>query len=240
MDPSDPMEEGEEASPSPERAQFGEIDANHVKDVGAAVAAGVAAGNVELAGADAETMEMPVDEEERKRQEKVLQEFEMRRKLQALVVPTNDQEVRQRLRALKEPMTLFGEMQMERRDRLRKLLLKALEDGGDLGDAMQGDDDEATVVPQNELFYTEGTEELLSARQRIAEFSMRQAKQRVESQRRKMDDPEEDDSAVAEEVASTCKRLANQCSELGDDRPIQSCAFSPDGSLLAAAGEAPF
>jgi hypothetical protein len=49
------------------------------------------------------------DEDERKRQEKLLAEVEARRRLQALVVPTDDGEVRQRLRALEEPVTLFGE-----------------------------------------------------------------------------------------------------------------------------------
>lgn len=102
---------------------------------------------------------------------------------------------------------------------------------------MDAEEAVAFEAPPNELFYTEGTERLLTARQAIARFSLKRAKQRVESQRRRMEDLDEDEAAVAEEVESTCKKLANQCSELGDDRPIQSCAFSPDGSLLAAAGE---
>ena len=40
-------------------ANFGEIDASKVKDVGSAIAAGIAAGNVEVADENAETMEMP-------------------------------------------------------------------------------------------------------------------------------------------------------------------------------------
>jgi len=135
-----------------------------------------------------------------------------------------------------EPVTLFGEMQMERRDRLRKILLKAMEDGTDMAGTTGAIEVQEEAIPQNELFYTEGPGELLSARRRIADFSLRRAKARVESQKRKMEDPDEDEAAVAEEVSQTCKRVGTQFSELGDDRPLQSCAFSPDGAILATAG----
>ena len=49
-------------------------------------------------------------------------EFENRRRQRALAVTTDDKEVRRQLRELGEPMTLFGEKEMERRDRLRKHL----------------------------------------------------------------------------------------------------------------------
>mmetsp|Transcript_33197 Transcript_33197/g.86094 ORF Transcript_33197/g.86094 Transcript_33197/m.86094 type:complete len:529 (-) Transcript_33197:43-1629(-) len=234
------MDSGDEGSPPSGEAvvQLGEIDASRVRDVGAAIAAGVAAGNVEVAGEDAETMDLPdtMDEDERKRQEKLLAEVEARRRLQAMIVPTDDGDVRHKLRALGEPVTLFGEGKMERRDRLRKLMLGAAEEGRDLS-GLLGD---ATVVDkevvQNELFYTEGPQELLKAREAIAQYSLGRARTRVEGQKRRLADPDEDESAEADAVTAACKRLANECSELGDDRPIQSCAFSPDATTLAAAG----
>ena len=40
-------------------------------------------------------------------------------------------------------------------------------------------------------------------------------------------------SSVLDEVS----RLAQQCSEMGDERPISGCQFSPDGQQLAICGE---
>lgn len=45
-------------------------------------------------------------------QEKLIQEFELRRKIKTVVVPTDDVKVRQMLRLLGEPITLFGERQV--------------------------------------------------------------------------------------------------------------------------------
>ena len=45
-------------------------------------------------------------------QEKMIQEFELRRKVKTVVVPTDDAKVRATLRALGEPITLFGERQV--------------------------------------------------------------------------------------------------------------------------------
>ncbi|KAL6541233.1 hypothetical protein OROHE_010941 [Orobanche hederae] len=51
----------------------------------------------------------------RERQEKEVQELLMKRHTAVLAVPTNDNVVRARLRSLGEPITLFGEKEMERR-----------------------------------------------------------------------------------------------------------------------------
>ena len=66
----------------------------------------------------------------RERHEAILADFESRRKARALSIPTDDGAVRKKLRELGEPMTLFGEKQMERRDRLRMLLAKMDADDG--------------------------------------------------------------------------------------------------------------
>jgi U4/U6 small nuclear ribonucleoprotein PRP4 len=48
----------------------------------------------------------------REEQEKLLAEFELRRKIRAAVVPTDDAKVRAMLRQLSEPVTLFGEREV--------------------------------------------------------------------------------------------------------------------------------
>jgi len=60
----------------------------------------------------------------RERQEKTMQDLMMRRRAAALAVPTNDMAVRAHLCHLGEPITLFGEREMERRDRLRMIMAK--------------------------------------------------------------------------------------------------------------------
>ncbi|KAF9679591.1 hypothetical protein SADUNF_Sadunf06G0030700 [Salix dunnii] len=65
----------------------------------------------------------------RERQQKAMQEFMMKKRAAALAVPTNDMSVRTRLRRLGEPITLFGEREMERRDRLRMLMAKLDSEG---------------------------------------------------------------------------------------------------------------
>ena len=45
-------------------------------------------------------------------QEKLLQQVELRRRMRGLVVPTNDQQVKQMLRSISKPITLFGEREV--------------------------------------------------------------------------------------------------------------------------------
>lgn len=49
---------------------------------------------------------------QREEQEKLLREFELRRRIRSTVVPTDDIKVRTMLRALGEPITLFGEKEV--------------------------------------------------------------------------------------------------------------------------------
>lgn len=88
-----------------------------------------------------------------------------------------------------------------------------------------------------ELFYTEGTPELLAARRSIAEYSLPRAALRLQAAKRRREDPDEDEGAEAAAVIqAVTDSLAMDCSEIGDDRPHSGCAFSPDASLLATSG----
>ncbi|PWA98026.1 hypothetical protein CTI12_AA023480 [Artemisia annua] len=72
-------------------------------------------------------LEYEVSEESRlfrEKQEKVKLDFLMKQRAAALAVPTNDKAVRSRLRRLGEPVTLFGEREMERRGRLRMIMAR--------------------------------------------------------------------------------------------------------------------
>lgn len=179
----------------------------------------------------------------RERQERAMQEFLMKRRAAALAVPTNDMAVRTRLRRLGEPITLFGEREMERRDRLRMLMAK-LDSEGQLEKLMKVHEQEEAAAsvsmsegPEEEMvqypFYTEGSRTLLEARVEIAKYSIVRAAMRLQRARRKRDDPDEDLDAETNWALDQAGSLALDCSEIGDDRPLSGCSFSHDGKMLA-------
>ena len=176
----------------------------------------------------------------RERHERAVQELLQRRRAYAMAVPTNDSAVRARLRRLGEPITLFGEKEMERRDRLRALMVRLEADGqfdrllraqeDDQG-AAAADDEDAEQIQYP--FFTEGTKELLQARLDIAQYSLPRAKARVERAKRRLADPDEDPEAEADLVVKQAGEFVLECSEIGDDRPLTGCSFSRDASMLA-------
>lgn len=195
--------------------------------------------------ASAPTGEYEVSEESRlvrERQEKAIQELMMKRRAQALAVPTNDMAVRTRLRKLGEPMTLFGEREMERRERLRTIMAK-LDAEGQLDKLMKAHEEEEAAASaakadfEEEIveypFYTEGTKTLLDARVDIAKYSLARAALRIQRAQRRRDDPDEDMDAEMDWALKQAENLVLDCSEIGDDRPLSGCSFSRDGKVLA-------
>ena len=88
-----------------------------------------------------------------------------------------------------------------------------------------------------ELFYTEGVGELKTARTQIASFSLQRANKRLQLAKRKRGEYEHIDRE-REEVATLftgLKDLSSIASNIGDNRPIAFCQFSPDSSSLATA-----
>jgi U4/U6 small nuclear ribonucleoprotein PRP4 len=168
-----------------------------------------------------------------------VQELLQRRRAFAMAVPTNDSAVRARLRRLGEPVTLFGEREMERRDRLRALMVR-LEADGHLDRLLRAQEEEQGAAGAEEEeeqiqypFFTEGTQELLKARVDIAQYSLPRAKARIERAKRCHDDPDEDPEAEANLVVKQAEDFVLECSEIGDDRPLTGCSFSRDFSMLA-------
>ncbi|CAL5420759.1 unnamed protein product [Camellia sinensis] len=197
--------------------------------------------NRTTAGSAAEYEISEQSKQVRERQEKAMQELLMKRRAAALAVPTNDMAVRARLRRLGEPITLFGEREMERRDRLRMLMAK-LDAEGQLDRLMKAHEDEeaAASVTKEEAeddiqypFFTEGSKALLQARGAIAKYSVVRAALRLQRARRRRDDPDEDLDAEVDWALRQAGSLVLDCSEIGDDRPLSGCSFSRDGKMLA-------
>ncbi|KAG6743754.1 hypothetical protein POTOM_052455 [Populus tomentosa] len=149
-----------------------------------------------------------------------MQELMMKWSAAALAVPTNDMAVRTHRRRLGEPLTRFGEREMERRDRLRMLMAR-LDSKGQLEKLMKVHEEEeaATTTLAKDAeegmvqypFYTEGSKELLDARI----------------------DESEDEDADIDLALKQAESLSLNSSELRDDQPLSGCTISRDGEMLA-------
>jgi U4/U6 small nuclear ribonucleoprotein PRP4 len=173
----------------------------------------------------------------RERQESLLKEFALRRRARAMAVPTDDKAVRAALREHGEPITLFGEREMERRERLRAMLAALdAQDGGEL--PAPADAEMLAEAPaEPELFYTEGSAELLAARAAIADYSLPRAAARLEAARaRAAQGLPPVARTAAHSAAEAVAALTCECSQIGDERPLAACALSPDGARLLTGG----
>ena len=162
-----------------------------------------------------------------------------------MAVPTDDTRVRAQLRALEEPITLFGEGPAERRDRLRELLtdLAERQDAAAAVIAGEGDvemgepptegEEEEAEGEQQEEFYTEGTEELLEARKAIARFSLPRAKARVARLREESTIPLRTHIKHRKAIRDKLHGFDLYGSQIAGDRPVSICRFAPDGQTIA-------
>ncbi|KAF2436420.1 WD40 repeat-like protein [Tothia fuscella] len=160
----------------------------------------------------------------------VFAQFARKRFAATIAVPTDDKKVRARLRELGEPITLFGESLADRRDRLRELLTRIAE-GGEDGDIQMGDG--ADEEPDEE-YYTEGTQELLSARKAIAAFTLPRAKKRIAYQKVEASIPIRTHVKHRKTIKEKLQGFDLFGSQVAADRPIGNIRFAPNGELLAA------
>ena len=164
---------------------------------------------------------------ERERQAAELAAIELRRRARSITVPTNDILVRRRLRELQQPITLFGERQPGRRDRLAALLAKLAVEGIEPGKVEEEKKDEEKKVEVKKAFLTPGPTLLQAARMRITEYSL------YASQRRLQREKQLADSSSLYLPHPALSSYTATASTLGDSRPLTSCAFSPSAELLA-------
>ncbi|CAH1786164.1 unnamed protein product [Owenia fusiformis] len=195
---------------------------------GDAIKAGIAAGNINISSGKTEHMD--IEEESESRME-MMEEFERRKRARHINVSTDDAEVKAHLRQLGEPICLFGEGPAERRERLRQLLAVI---GADaikkkrLEEEKQRKKDEE----DNVTWYHEGTDSLKEARLWLAEYSLPRAKMRIQKALTEKYMSDTQRNAQIQELQKTVRSLTNECSQIGDTRPISSCQFSPDSNML--------
>lgn len=177
------------------------------------------AGHFDLEAAEAES------------QAEVLAEFQKRKRARQIQVSTDDSEVKATLRQLGEPICVFGEGPAERRERLKQLLAVLGEDAVKQRKAEQQQQlkkrDEENVT-----WYHEGPPSLKEARYCIAEFSIPRAKERVRKQKLDKQMPVTQKNAQLQELQKRIRSVTNDCSQIGDNRPLSFCSFSPNSKLL--------
>eukprot|EP00037_Helgoeca_nana_P006132 m.56919 g.56919 ORF g.56919 m.56919 type:complete len:529 (-) comp17036_c0_seq1:364-1950(-) len=210
-------------------------DAPAPAPMSASVLAGIAAGNINLTTSTDRMALSGAAKTEVDRHEELLAQFERRKQIRQLHVPTDDGEVKKMLREYANPICLFGEGPGERRDRLRDLIASLgdraairkrplTEDvGGEAQDEVQ------------EVWYHEGSAELKEERMKIAEYSLTKARDRLKRARLKLARPDPEENADRQKLHNRLRNFGNYCSQVGDNRPISSCEFSPDGKTLATA-----
>lgn len=164
----------------------------------------------------------------------LLAEFERRRRARQMHVPTDDTEVKSNLRQLNEPICLFGEGPVERRERLKELVSKLSDDEIARKLRKKEEQEKREEESQNEItWYHEGSEWMRVCRHWIANYSLRRGKDRIAQQKANIQIPEIERSAKIQESYRHIRGFTNYCSQVGDIRPLSFCRFSPNSKMIA-------
>lgn len=157
----------------------------------------------------------------------------------SFAVPTNDLEVRARLRSFGEPVTLFGEDKADRRERLRAIMVERYQSGLPVGDNIDldgadGDEDEENANDEEEEFYTPGNFELLSARRDIYTTSRSAAQMRLRYTKLIASFPMSTHIAYRRRIISSLlSKIDLLGSQFVSERPASMVRFAPQGNALA-------
>ncbi|XP_077441990.1 U4/U6 small nuclear ribonucleoprotein Prp4 isoform X2 [Vanacampus margaritifer] len=237
------MSDDEDSAPAPKKGRvfYGSLEEKERERLNAEIAgslstgsdgvkAGIEAGHINISSAETLELEDHVNE----RQQEALAEFERRRRARQITVSTDDTEVKAGLRALGEPITLFGEGPADRRERLRGILSVV---GPDALKKSRRDEERAKRSHEecHQTWYHEGPASLKDARLWLARYSLPRSMKRLEAARALKEICEATRTIRQQELNKSLRNLNNFCSQIGDDRPISFCHFSPDSKMLATA-----
>ncbi|KAJ3303861.1 U4/U6 small nuclear ribonucleoprotein Prp4 [Kappamyces sp. JEL0829] len=220
--------------PEPQRIHYGSLETSErVSGGGAKVLENNFLFANQKKGVDFEALENKNQEKDVEK-EKSFDEIMLEKKqlTRTLAIPTDDQSVRNRLREMYEPMTLFGEGPMERRDRLKDLVAEKVLNGEEVGWDESSDEEDAG---KKEETYSYGSDELREARRYLLDYSIAQARTRLKMHNKELEVPFADRKKVRHEWYTQMNSFETKSLQFGDDRPIGFCRFSPNAKLLATA-----
>lgn len=175
--------------------------------------------------------------EEKKRQDDLNKSYQLKKAVKMMAIPTNDREVKLRLREIGKPICLFGEKPVDRRERLkREITTKALADGK-LPVFKKLEDKKDDKISENEVFYTEGSKELKDLRMKIAKFSIPRSAFRIEVAKKKFEELDRiQDSIDYENFLEKGRNFDIVSSQFADDRGCTKGCLSQEDTLVAVAG----
>ncbi|EAR86214.1 U4/U6 small nuclear ribonucleoprotein Prp4 (macronuclear) [Tetrahymena thermophila SB210] len=174
--------------------------------------------------------------EEKRRHDENMRKLELQKKASTMIVPTNDKEVKYRLRQLGHPICYFGENNADRRERLKKVQAEYIMEHGDLPQFIKLEEKQKQN-DENEHFYYPGIKELKEIREEIATYSLLKSSRRV--YKSKVGRMEEDPLVEEKKQISSLNRAMkfDVCvSQFADSSIVLRGAFSPECDLLATAG----
>ncbi|CAJ0574095.1 unnamed protein product, partial [Mesorhabditis spiculigera] len=169
-------------------------------------------------------------------EKQVLAEFERRKRARQLTLPTDDWQLKMKLRMLNQPICLFGEDIQDRRERLRALLSTLDED--QIARVLHTE--EASYADKRDreahTFYHRGAETLRDARISIADYSLREAKARIVRLRQEAARPEQEKALAKQEAHKWVQQINLHASQVADLRPVAFVEFSADSDHIVTAG----
>eukprot|EP01129_Flabellula_baltica_P010351 TRINITY_DN4369_c0_g1_i2.p1 TRINITY_DN4369_c0_g1~~TRINITY_DN4369_c0_g1_i2.p1 ORF type:complete len:306 (-),score=59.57 TRINITY_DN4369_c0_g1_i2:579-1496(-) len=159
-------------------------------------------------------------------------------------VPTDDELVKARLIELREPIICFGESNVDRRNRLIRILEDRGITQGMPTTVKKKADQPKTMITQDEVdqafFYQPDPElgdKIKDARKWILEYSMERARKRLakaKDVRREYEEKWEWHQEQTQNMKSHFKNFSISNSTVGDEtRPLSSVNFSPCGEYIA-------
>lgn len=152
---------------------------------------------------------------------------------QALVVPTDDALVRRQLRDLDEPMTFFGECPAERRERLSSLLSNLSPEARTRFQSKYKTQKQVVDPTEGQSFYYLGTEDLMEARSKIASYSLKETKYRLDMAQIKQLDPKTTIVIPRQDLMENIMKLQDVGTDVDD--VLTSCNLNRKGDKLATA-----
>jgi U4/U6 small nuclear ribonucleoprotein PRP4 len=167
---------------------------------------------------------------------------DLQKRARNLPVPTNDKEVKLRLRELGHPICLFGEDPGDRRERLRAMITEYYVEKGEAPAFCQriiqsSSSASAADKDSNEVFYTEGSEQLKQARLLIAKYSLPRGQQRVDLAKMKRNEVDRvREERDIEEYLNKIGPYEVKESQYADDRCVSRGCLSPNEELFATSG----
>ena len=181
-----------------------------------------------------------------------LRRFEAQTRARSVIVPTDIEEVKLKLRSMDQPITLFGEGPAERRERLKQLIA-SFELSSDEAARMQqimfqqamgaGTEEEALEQEQKkkETFYTHASEELIQLRIDLAKDSFENAQKRLQ-QTKEIRENEASQTKEDSNVAllyKDSKTISLTASQYADERPLTSVRMCANASKFATSSLSP-